>query len=297
MKLYDCHIHSYPGPCDPPEVFLEKAATCGVIGGTIFSESPASHHAFGGADQRAEARIDKILAYTSKTPGFLPYFFLDPTEKDAIHQVEYAKKAGIRGLKIIIGAYHISDHLDPIRAAAEAGLPVMFHSGICGDAHPTSFFNRPIEFECLFAIGGLKFSLAHMAWPWYDEFIGIYGKFCLARDGLPPEKGRAIAEMYIDLTPGTPGIYRREALRHLYLTGYKVTDRAMWGCDLNINDYEVKYGKLHLKRDLGILREIENDYFTDAVDHDWLPDLTDIRTPVFGPVWSDFAGEPIETGA
>ena len=292
MKIYDCHIHAHPGPCDPPEVFLEKAASIGVVGGTILSEGPAYYYAE--SDPRAGARVDKILEYTSKTPGFIPYLFMDPTEKDAVRQVEYAKKAGIRGLKIIVGEYHISDHLDPIRAAAEAGLPVMFHSGISGNRRPTSPYNKPVEFECLFAIDGLKFSLAHMAWPWCDEFIGLYAKFSLAGENQLLKAGRNPAKMYIDLTPGTPGIYRREALRRLYLAGFPVTHRAMWGCDLNINDYEVKYGEMHLKRDNGVLREIENDYFTDAVDHFWLPDLSDIRTPVFGSVWSEFTGEPID---
>ena len=97
--------------------------------------------------------------------------------------------------------------------------------------------------------------------------------------------------LYADITPGTPGIYRREALRKLYLTGYKVTGLAMWGCDLNINDYEVKYARWHLDRDNEILAEIEREYRTAAVDRRWLPDLTDIRTPLFGgAVWRAFNG-------
>ena len=293
QPIFDAHIHTRAGRCDTPAVFLEKTRSVGVAGGNVFSLHPATYEPCDGEDQRFEARLDKLLAFTSETPGFLPYLFLDPREADATEQVRRAKEMGARGLKIICAGFRIADHLAPVRAAAEMGLPVMFHCGILGKDGTSAAVNHPECFECLFQIPGLRFSLAHLGWPWCDEYMGMVAMRALAH---PPGGAAHFGVLYADITPGTPGIYRREALRKLYLTGYKVTGLAMWGCDLNINDYEVKYAGWHLDRDNEILAEIEREYRTGAVDRRWLPDLTDIRTPLFGgAVWRAFNG--LDNGA
>lgn len=76
---------------------------------------------------------------------------------------------------------------------------------------PSSQYNRPSEFEPLLEINGLKFSLAHISWPWCDELIAVYGKFLNAYAGNPDHS----VEMFIDITPGTPPIYRQEVLTKL----------------------------------------------------------------------------------
>ncbi len=60
--------------------------------------------------------------------------------------------------------------------------------------------------------------MGHCSWPWYDECIALYGKFlnALEKDGAP--------EMFFDLTPGTPVIYRRDLLTKLFTVGYDVPD-------------------------------------------------------------------------
>lgn len=288
-EIYDGHIHTHGKRCDPPEVFLEKARSCGIAGGTIFSVHPANYRPFPDYDQRAESRIDWIVEYTSHTPGFIPYFFADISEPGALRHVEYARRAGIRGFKIICDdKYSVGDHLDVIEAMAETGLPVMFHSGIDSIPHLSSRNNRPVMFECLMKVKGLKFSLAHVGWPWCDEFIGIFGKIEMARgDGTPGDFG----EMFVDITPGTPGIYRREALRKLYMTGYDAPGHTFWGTDQILNDYSPELTKRMLARDNQIIDEIERDYLRgDVVDPCWLPRLTNIREPLFSGVWHRFNG-------
>jgi len=294
LRIHDCHMHTWGNgkPLSPAE-FLDRTSSCGVVGGNIFSVHPATRSSQRTivVDQRNGARMDAVLGFTSQTPGFLPFYYLNPTEKDAVRQVEEAGKCGIRGFKIIVGMYHIGDYLDPLCAAAEANLPVMFHCGMCSDPDPASQYSRPIEFESLLAVPGLKFSLAHLGWPWYDEFMGTVAKYHFNQKIR--DDGKPMAKMYIDLTPGTPGIYRRESLRHLYLTGYPVTEITMWGNDLGIENYETQYARWHLERDGGILSEIEDDYRSGRVDRRWLPDLTDIQTPAFEKAWYDFVGEPL----
>lgn len=287
MEIYDAHIHTHGKPCDPPEVFLEKAHSCGVTGGTIFSVHPAKYRPFPNYDQRAESRIDWIVEYTSHTPGFLPYFFADLSEPDAMRHVDYAVKAGIRGFKVICdGEYSVKDHKDVVEAMAETGLPVMFHAGVDNIPHYSSFNNRPIMFECLMKIKGLRFSLAHMAWPWCDEFVGIFGKIEMARGGGNPAD---FAEMFVDVTPGTPGIYRREALRKLYLTGYDSPGHTFWGTDQVLNDYNADTVRMMLKRDNAILEEIEADYQRgDVVDPAWLPKLENLKPLIYSDIWRRF---------
>ena len=101
LKIYDGHIHTHGKPGDPPEVFAEKALSCGVVGGTVFSVHPAKYRPFPDWDQRAKSRIDRVLEFTSRAPGFLPYFFADLSEPDILDQIEYARKGGIRGFKVI----------------------------------------------------------------------------------------------------------------------------------------------------------------------------------------------------
>lgn len=289
MKIYDGHIHTHGKPCDPPEAFLEKAHACGVVGGTIFSVHPANYRPFPGYDQRAESRIDWIVEYTSHTPGFIPYFFADISEPDALKHVEYARKAGICGFKVICDdKYCVKDHLDVIEAMAETGLPVMFHSGIDSIPHLSSFNNRPIAFESLMKVKGLKFSLAHVGWPWCDEFIGIFGKIEMARgEGNPAD----FAQMFIDVTPGTPGIYRREALRKVYMTGYDSPSLTFWGTDQILNDYSTEWVQRMIRRDDAILEEIEADYaHGDVVNPCFLPKLTGLKQAIYSDVWHKFNG-------
>ena len=56
--------------------------------------------------------------------------------------------------------------------------------------------------------------MGHCSWPWYDECIAVYGKFLngVANDQDAPE-------MFFDLTPGTPRIYREDLLTKLFTVG------------------------------------------------------------------------------
>lgn len=253
--IYDSHIHTVDGRCDSPGEFRDKAAAAGVSGGNIFNLYPQKYHDCAGLDQRWRARIDQVCQFTSSLPGFKPFHFLDPTEPDAARQVEAAPELGIQGFKIICDHFDAADVRPVISAIADTGLPVMFHCGVLGNASISSPWNRPLTFECLFAVPGLRFSLAHLGWPWVDEFVGIFGKFELARKD--PRRKRA--EMFIDLTPGTPGIYRREAFRKLFMTGYEAKNKVLWGSDCSINNYETPCAAWWCANDQRILSEIESD--------------------------------------
>lgn len=153
------------------------------------------------------------MEYTAKTPGFLPFFWLDPTESDAEKQVEAAVSAGVRGFKIIPNHFKVGDVLEILKEIACHKIPVLFHSGILFDHYESGQFTRPLAFECLINVPGLTFALAHVGWPWCDEYIAVYGKLRAAQSNVLHGLG---LRMFAELTPGTPVVYRKEVLRKLY---------------------------------------------------------------------------------
>jgi predicted TIM-barrel fold metal-dependent hydrolase len=109
---------------------------------------------------------------------------------------------------------------------ARAGKPLLFHSGILYSMTPSSQYNRPVGFEPLIEIPNLRFALAHVSWPWCDEALAVYGYWQHRK-----HSGSATSEMFIDTTPGTPKIYRREVFSKIYNIGYDIEDNLIFGTD------------------------------------------------------------------
>jgi len=272
--IYDSHIHLNYGQCDSPKTFREKTRSAGIVGGNIFS--PVPHYELGAAqgDYRWQARLEFVLQFTSELENFSPFFWFDPTENDAVRQIETAVERGIQGFKIICEGYYPKDCIPACEVIAAAGKPVMFHSGILDSKHEINVgqMNRPIEFECMFAVKNLHFSLAHLGWPWVDEYIGMVAKSFFSWD---PEYNN---RMYFDLTPGTPGYYREPALRKLYLSGYyEAKNFVLWGTDCTANDYMPHITEYWIRRDTAYMEKIGQDAEMGHVAWEKnAPDLSDI---------------------
>ena len=271
--MFDAHIHYFYGKCDTPQEFLQKAAEGGVYGGNIFSTFPEKRIGCADGDYRWQARLESILEYTSQTPNFHPFFWFNPLDKDSEKQIETAVESGIAGFKIICESYYPADCVPACKLIAETGKPVMFHSGILGESRDmlAAKYNMPSNFEILFSIKNLRFSLAHLGWPWMDDYMGMVAKSSFTFD---PEFNN---RMFFDLTPGTPGIYREECLRKLYLAGYKIKEFVLWGTDGQVNDYAPLLPRHWVKRDKEYMEKIGADAaiarFPFATEE---PDLSDI---------------------
>jgi len=104
-------------------------------------------------------------------------------------------------------------------------------------------------------VEGLRFSMGHCSWPWVDECIALYGKF------LNSLTAHNTAEMFFDITPGTPEIYREELLTKLYTIGYDVGDNVLFGTDSSAECYKQEWAGKWLSIDgkildkLGVSRE------------------------------------------
>lgn len=252
MQVYDNHIHMRGGESDSPEVFVEKAAAAGVVGGNVISVPPLSFREYPDTCQENRARIDQVMEFTSKTPGFIPFYWIDPNAKDAIEQIDEAKKCGIRGIKVICNNFYAGDCMDVWKKVAEEKLPLLFHSGILWNEEPSSLYNRPLSFEALMTVKGLRFALAHISWPWCDECIALYGKF----KHVSSFTGNESFRMYVDTTPGTPPVYRRDALRKLYCSNYSIKHGTIFGTDCISNNYDTAWAKFWIERDTQIMDDI-----------------------------------------
>ena len=240
MRL-DCHIHSKIEDCDRNDI-ISNLKIGGFDGGIIFSQSPSRGS---GDAPAAEDRIDAVLKICKNHKYLFPFFFIDPTEPDAVAQAELADKKGILGFKVICSRHFPCDEraMPVYKKIAQLNKPVMFHSGILYDGRNASGnYNRPCNFEELLSIDNLRFSLAHVSWPWTDECIAVYGKFNNAhsRSG---GSSKGAGEMFIDLTPGTPGPYRKPMYDMLLFSGYNIKPNLLYGIDNSAGPYGYNYAK------------------------------------------------------
>ena len=231
---YDAHAHVYPGT-PHSEAYWERLRAAGFVGGVVLSENPDPMDNTRPLDP--EKAMDNAIAWAGASRTLYPFYWINPVRDDAADLVDMAIDKGMFGFKVLPGTFMPGDPkaLPVYEKMAKAGKPVLFHSGILWDGRPSSKFTRPGNFEELIDIPNLRFCLAHVSWPWCDECIAVYGKFLNA---LTVDT-RLRAEMFIDVTPGTPEIYRREVLTKLFTIGYDVADHVQFGTDCRLDDYQV----------------------------------------------------------
>jgi predicted TIM-barrel fold metal-dependent hydrolase len=245
MQVYDLHVHSRLGA--DPAAFAAKLKEAGVSGAAVFSPKP------GIDDSTYEDRISFILSFCQNYPGVLyPVLWLDPLADGAVEMVKDSAARGIAGYKVMCSGYYIYEDkpMEVMRAVAAVKKPVCFHTGILWDGKPSGHYNRPVHWECLLEVPGLKFSMGHCSWPWYDECIAVYGKFQNAYS-----LRRENCEMFLDLTPGTPVPYRRDLLTKLFTVGYDVKHNILFGTDCN-TDYRAEWSRKWQDLDNGIYDEL-----------------------------------------
>lgn len=248
----DGHVHLDEQGADPQRLMTALQAA-GMDGAALISPPPTRWQGGRLVSAPAAARLSALRQWTAAQPALCPIYWIDPTAPDAVAEVTRAVAAGAQGFKVICSAHAPDDPraMPVYRAIAALDKPVLFHSGILWDGRASSVFNRPAAFEALLEVPRLRFALAHISWPWVDECIAVYGKFLNATSQRPDAP-----EMFVDTTPGTPPIYREEALTKLFTVGYDVTGNVMFGTDCSGGDYNVKWAHEWQARDEAILSHL-----------------------------------------
>ena len=246
MDIFDAHVHAKNTKIEP-ERLLGEMALAGVKGSCVFSTRPIEEYPNEGTDY--ETRLNEILTWTEgRKDRLFPVLWITPNEEGVNEKIENAVEKGVMGFKVICGSFYVGDTkcMDMLSKIASLHKPVFFHSGILWDGKNSSPFNRPANWEALLELDGLKFSLAHCSWPWIDECIAVYGKFLNALNC-----GKT-TEMFFDLTPGTPEIYREELFRKLFTVGYDVPNNILYGTDCRTSGYQYKWTKKWLDIDTAL---------------------------------------------
>jgi len=245
--IIDCHVHSW-GKETAGEIVrgMDKAGLDKIV---LFSPPPT----WDGADkpvtmQETSAWIARIAA--EAPDRIIPFLWVEPNHPGALEALEHAVvDLGIKGVKMIPNHWYPYDEaVSPVYEKVQAlGVPIMFHSGILWGHSDGSRFCRPAFYEALIHFPKVRFSLAHIGWPWVDECLAVAGRFRAEsqRTGQP-------MQMWIDTCPGTPPMWRTEALQKTL--AYLGDDRILWGSDTSGNS--VAHSADTLASDRRILRDI-----------------------------------------
>ena len=251
---YDGHVHSFAGAPDS-RAYLARLAAAGFRGGIVLSENPDPLDDSPAPDP--EDAMDRAIGWASASETLYPFYWINPVLDNASDLVDMAVEKGMFGFKVLPGRFMPGDPraLPVYEKMAKAGKPVLFHSGILWDGRPSSKFTRPGNYEELIDIPGLRFCCAHISWPWCEECVAVYGKFLNALT----RADRPRAEMFIDITPGTPRRRRQSALEMLFGYDYDMNGRVMFGTDCRANDYAVAWAKEWQERDDAIYAALGKD--------------------------------------
>lgn len=247
MKIFDIHTHAMNKEPDPKKL-ISDLENAGIYGCCVFSNQP-----YGDIGSSFECRLNEVLAWSKGyEERIIPVMWIHPFEPDIIANIHKAVEKGVCAFKIICNDFYVYEEkcLEVLREIASLNVPVFFHSGILWDGCVSSSYNRPLNWEALLNIKGLRFSMGHCSWPWVDECIALYGKFLNSR------LSGDTAEMFFDITPGTPEIYREELLTKLYTIGYDVGDNIMFGTDTYASDYTSIWAKKWLDTDKKIMDKL-----------------------------------------
>ncbi len=250
--MLDGHIHIRPG-VEGRNTLVRRMKRSGIDGGVILSLPPSSYVA-DGSRRSWQERLEHVREWAGLSSQLYPFFWIDPLENSARRQVQAAVGQGISGFKVICDCFEPGDRraLKTFQAIADARRPILFHSGILWDGKPSSRYNRPALFEALLRVRGLKFAMAHISWPWCDEMLAVYGKFLEAHTSRP----ELDVELFIDITPGTPRIYRREALTKIFKIGYDVENNVIFGSDCSTNQDDFSWTRKWVQYDRQIMRSL-----------------------------------------
>ncbi len=269
--LIDCHVHSVGN--ESIDDVIKAMDQAGVDKAIIFAPYPAFYGRrkvsweptklgeFSYPDVNDEMQRKSTIFISSlqaEDPDrIIAFAWIEPRLKNAVQNIEEAvTKYECKGIKMI------PDHWYPweprffkiYEKIQELHVPVIFHSGILFGFKDSSRFCRPCNYEVLINFPELKFALAHISWPWTDECIALFGRFRANLRGamsFGDERAKEM-QMYIDITPGTPRFYRREALRKAL--AYGCGDYMIFGSDSTASNF--MNAKHVAEMDRGIIKEL-----------------------------------------
>jgi len=263
--IIDCHVHSRG--TESADGILRAMDQAGVEKMCLFSPYASAGvdvlggGAFGADEEGMHGAVEWLGKVVAQAPDrIIGFAWIDARWPSAMQALERAVELGIRGVKSIPNHWYPTDDcaLALFAKMEELGVPGIFHSGILFGFADGSRFCRPVFYEALINYPGVKFALSHISWPWVDECLAVAGRFRAAIRG-----GDREMQMFIDLTPGTPRIWRAEALRKALV--YLGDERLIYGSDVYPADDSERL-RASVQRDIALFRE-ELGLSSEAIEH------------------------------
>ncbi len=133
---------------------------------------------------RAIVSNDEMVRIVARSPEhFIGFASVDPRRVDAEEELIRAfDSLKLAGLKLNLSRLHLypdDPSLAPLYEICEKrNRPIMFHAGYSWEPNTPAKYSEPIRFEDV-ATGypDLRFCLAHMGWPWWEETIMMLMKY------------------------------------------------------------------------------------------------------------------------
>lgn len=194
--LLDCHVHVLGDCSKTAREALAALDASGIDRAVVMSDNPADR-----PDVRANTEY--VLTLARESGGrILPFVWLNPLAGDALDILDWAKDAGIRGVKLIPDHWFPYDPpLLPIYERIQVlELPILLHSGILWLWGDTSRQCQPANFEILMEFPNIRFAFGHVSWPWTTECLCVINKV----RHLRRQRGLSPQQAFGDLTPGMP---------------------------------------------------------------------------------------------
>ena len=239
----DVHVHSR-GKESAAEI-LKAMDEAGMDRIFLFGPYPGLNE-----DRQREADDFVARIASEAEDRIVPFAFIEPRLKSAPQEVERAViDAGVKAVKMIPMQWYPGgpEARAVYEKVQELGVPILFHSGILWGVKDDSQYCRPVYYEALLDYPKIRFAMAHMSWPWYDELLAVCGKF---RAAIHRDSNR-IQQIYIDITSGAPRLWKVDALRKALV--YLGDDTMMFGSDSSATGAASM--RRRMEEDLSMLRE------------------------------------------
>ncbi|KPJ55829.1 MAG: hypothetical protein AMS16_03570 [Planctomycetes bacterium DG_58] len=209
---------------------------------------------FRGTIEEQRSSDDALAKICGTAPErLLGFARIDPRIDGITDEIKRCKEElKLPGVKMLPDHWAPCDEfMFPVYEAIEAmGMPIIFHSGILWGNADSSRFCRPALYESVVHFPKLTIALAHIGWPWTDECIAVVHRFVhRAR-----REGRKNPQVFIDTTPGTPPIYRKDAFKKALACCGPGT--MIYGSDLGLPRSDLAITVERMANDERILKEL-----------------------------------------
>ena len=245
MRIVDSHVHVH-APGDPAELLRHMDAN-GVERLLIISEPERV------SPRQTLENFRKTEKMFRAAPGRLSGLaWINPTIPNAAGLAECAlTEMGYCGIKIIPDHWFAYEpRLEPFWEKMNAlKASILFHTGILYGFDDGSRFCHPEYLEKLQHYPNIRFSMAHVSWPWCEECLAVMGRMQAAVNWV-----HAQWQSYIDLTPGTPKHIRKQAIANA-VSFCGGVDHILWGTD-STTGTDLSHQKDVLAMDRQIFAEI-----------------------------------------